>query len=272
VNWQTLTALNVTALGGTNVTIVESPCLWLEASGVLHVFATAYLPTRSTWYPFETHSTDSTYVNYSAPVQLSGDSSYSVWLSPGGLYSTHFYSDGKTNWLMCSKGGVDTLLFYSTNANMTNGYASTETYSSEWNGDYMNGSLAPVLNSPQPALWSLQSVGWEGNANGVVYGVTYSYGIIPATMGNFGPNANAPPTVTPPLILENASVTLVTNPAMVSALLAMATPAGSNGAAVYTDVSPALVLPGAGDVLTNWVDIGGASNSPNRFYRIRLGP
>jgi len=40
----------------------------------------------------------------------------------------------------------------------------------------------------------------------------------------------------------------------------------------FNDISPAFILPGAGDVFTNWVDPGGATYSPTRFYRIRLGP
>jgi uncharacterized repeat protein (TIGR03803 family) len=44
---------------------------------------------------------------------------------------------------------------------------------------------------------------------------------------------------------------------------------GSNN---FSDISPALILPGSGDVFTNWIDIGGATNLPTRFYRIRLGP
>jgi alpha-tubulin suppressor-like RCC1 family protein/inosine-uridine nucleoside N-ribohydrolase len=44
------------------------------------------------------------------------------------------------------------------------------------------------------------------------------------------------------------------------------------GTNTFNDISAPLVLPGSGDVFTNWVDNGGATNSPTRFYRIRLGP
>jgi hypothetical protein len=40
----------------------------------------------------------------------------------------------------------------------------------------------------------------------------------------------------------------------------------------YTNVSPNIALPGSGDVTTNWLDAGGATNSPSRFYKIRLVP
>jgi PKD repeat protein len=40
----------------------------------------------------------------------------------------------------------------------------------------------------------------------------------------------------------------------------------------FTDISGAIVLPGSGDVITNYVDGGGATNKPTRFYRLRLVP
>ena len=40
----------------------------------------------------------------------------------------------------------------------------------------------------------------------------------------------------------------------------------------FTDVSPTIVVPGVGESTTNYLDIGGATNSPAFFYRVRLGP
>ncbi len=40
----------------------------------------------------------------------------------------------------------------------------------------------------------------------------------------------------------------------------------------YTNVSPNIVLTGSGDVTTNYLDAGAATNAPTRFYRIRLVP
>jgi beta-glucanase (GH16 family) len=40
----------------------------------------------------------------------------------------------------------------------------------------------------------------------------------------------------------------------------------------YLDISPLIAIPGSGDVITNYPDIGGATNTPLHFYRIRLGP
>ena len=40
----------------------------------------------------------------------------------------------------------------------------------------------------------------------------------------------------------------------------------------FVDLSEPIIIPGTGDATTNYVDIGGATNSPARYYRIRLVP
>jgi hypothetical protein len=40
----------------------------------------------------------------------------------------------------------------------------------------------------------------------------------------------------------------------------------------FTDISGLIVLPGSGELTTNYLDAGGATNVPSRFYRIRLVP
>ena len=40
----------------------------------------------------------------------------------------------------------------------------------------------------------------------------------------------------------------------------------------FFDMSPLIVIPGSGDATTNYVDTGGATNFPARYYRIRLQP
>jgi hypothetical protein len=40
----------------------------------------------------------------------------------------------------------------------------------------------------------------------------------------------------------------------------------------YTNLIPHIIVPGSGDVTTNYLDVGGATNVPARFYRIRLVP
>ena len=48
-------------------------------------------------------------------------------------------------------------------------------------------------------------------------------------------------------------------------------PGGSYSANTFTDISPTILLPG-GTPQTNYVDVGGATNSPARYYRARQLP
>ena len=48
---------------------------------------------------------------------------------------------------------------------------------------------------------------------------------------------------------------------------------GSGGYATnFTDLSGIIVITGSGDTTTNYTDVGGATNSPSRYYRVRLAP
>jgi hypothetical protein len=40
----------------------------------------------------------------------------------------------------------------------------------------------------------------------------------------------------------------------------------------FTDISSAIVISGSGNVTTNYVDGGGLTNGPSRYYRVRLVP
>jgi beta-glucanase (GH16 family) len=47
---------------------------------------------------------------------------------------------------------------------------------------------------------------------------------------------------------------------------------GDSYATNFLDISSPIIISGSGDVITNYPDIGGATNTPLHFYRIRLGP
>jgi len=53
-----------------------------------------------------------------------------------------------------------------------------------------------------------------------------------------------------------------------------ATPGDGNGGFTtnFADLGDPLIISGTGNVTTNYVDVAGATNSPSRFYRIRLVP
>ena len=40
----------------------------------------------------------------------------------------------------------------------------------------------------------------------------------------------------------------------------------------FVDISNSIKIPGSGDATTNYVDMGGTTNTPSRFYRVRLVP
>jgi len=47
---------------------------------------------------------------------------------------------------------------------------------------------------------------------------------------------------------------------------------GGYAAGSFTNISGPIVIPGSGDTTANYVDGGGATNIPSRYYRIRLVP
>ncbi|HUK82305.1 MAG TPA: hypothetical protein VLZ12_06700, partial [Verrucomicrobiae bacterium] len=55
-------------------------------------------------------------------------------------------------------------------------------------------------------------------------------------------------------------------------VIQLATPIiNGNYTNTYIDLD-AVIVPGSGAIITNWVDYGGATNRPSRFYRILLQP
>jgi hypothetical protein len=40
----------------------------------------------------------------------------------------------------------------------------------------------------------------------------------------------------------------------------------------FADISGSIIIPVSGDTTTNYTDVGGATNTPSRYYRIRLVP
>jgi fibronectin-binding autotransporter adhesin len=48
--------------------------------------------------------------------------------------------------------------------------------------------------------------------------------------------------------------------------------AGPAVGGTYSDISPSILILGTGDAATNYLDMGGATNTANRYYRVRLVP
>jgi hypothetical protein len=57
-----------------------------------------------------------------------------------------------------------------------------------------------------------------------------------------------------------------------NAVQATAGDAGGGYTANFIDISGLIIIPDSGGRTTNYVDGGGATNAPSRFYRVRLVP
>jgi hypothetical protein len=67
-------------------------------------------------------------------------------------------------------------------------------------------------------------------------------------------------------------ITWTTAGAHTNAVQATAGDGNGGYATNFTDISSPIIVTGSGDVTTNYTDAGGATNSPSRYYRVRLVP
>ena len=67
-------------------------------------------------------------------------------------------------------------------------------------------------------------------------------------------------------------ITWTTAGVRTNAVQATAGDANGGYATNFTDISGSIIIPVSGDTTTNYVDTGGATNAPSRYYRIRLVP
>ena len=71
---------------------------------------------------------------------------------------------------------------------------------------------------------------------------------------------------------NNVVVTWTTAGAHTNAVQATGGDANGGYSTTFSDLSGPIILPGNGDMTTNYLDNGGATNLPSRYYRIRLVP
>jgi hypothetical protein len=67
-------------------------------------------------------------------------------------------------------------------------------------------------------------------------------------------------------------ITWTTAGAHTNAVQATAGDGSSGYATNFTDIGSPIIITGDGDATTNYTDAGGATNSPSRYYRVRLVP
>ena len=86
------------------------------------------------------------------------------------------------------------------------------------------------------------------------------------------------PAVPPPLVTaitresNDIRVTWTTTAGKTNVVQATSGDAKGNFTNNFLDLSPPIVVPGSGQVGTNYLDSGGATNIPTRYYRVRLVP
>jgi PKD repeat protein len=71
---------------------------------------------------------------------------------------------------------------------------------------------------------------------------------------------------------NNVFITWATAGVRTNAVQASSGDADGNYTNSFTDTSGSIVIPSMGDATTNYLDVGGATNIPTRYYRIRLVP
>ena len=71
---------------------------------------------------------------------------------------------------------------------------------------------------------------------------------------------------------NNIRITWQTSPGTTNIVQVGNGPVNGNYSSTFTDLSSPLAITGSGIVSTNYVDVGGATNTPARYYRVRLVP
>jgi hypothetical protein len=82
----------------------------------------------------------------------------------------------------------------------------------------------------------------------------------------------APPFQITSILQSNNNIVLTWNTAAGMTNQVQVTGAGSFSTNGFTDLGPQTIVGGNGIVTTNYTDVGGATNKPARYYRIRLVP
>ena len=87
-----------------------------------------------------------------------------------------------------------------------------------------------------------------------------------------------PPPLSPPLVTaitrESSDIRVTWTTTAGKTNVVQVTSGGTNGGFTnnFLDLSPPIIVPGSGQVGTNYLDSGGATNLPTRYYRVRLVP
>ena len=154
-------------------------------------------------------------------------------------------------------------------------------YTGPTDGSILNdndGNFGPAFSGPLPftstsALLFTNTASAASRSNVVDYVVTSGAAAFTNNAGAGFSVVSKPPVITA-ITRESGDIRLAwtTIAGRTNFVQAMAGDANGGFSNNFVDLSTPIVVPGSGQVTTNYLDIGGATNTPSRFYRIRLVP
>jgi len=144
-----------------------------------------------------------------------------------------------------------------------------------------DGNFGPPFPGPLPST-STSALLFTNTADALSLSNIVDYIVTPGA-ATFTNNARAgfvvlPPPVIPPLVTaitrESNDIRVTWTTTAGKTNVVQVTSGGTNGSFTnnFVDLSPPIIVAGSGPVGTNYLDSGGATNVPTRYYRVRLVP
>jgi hypothetical protein len=144
-----------------------------------------------------------------------------------------------------------------------------------------DGNFGPPFPGPLPST-STGALLFTNTADALSLSNIVDYIVTPGA-ATFTNNARAGftvvlPSIPPPLVTaithesNDIRVTWTTTAGKTNVVQVTSGGANGNFTNNFLDLSPPIIVPGSGLVGTNYLDSGGATNVPTRYYRVRLAP
>jgi polygalacturonase/PKD repeat protein len=168
----------------------------------------------------------------------------------------------------------------SSSENPAHPYLNPGTYTAQLIASNTGGASSPVTQTigvyDPYQWWRLQYFQNTNSVSGAPNADPYGKGISNTNQFLLGLNPTNPASVFRILsvVPQNNDVVITWAAGGGPTNVVQATGGDVNGgyATNFTDISGPIAIPGSGDTTDNYRDVGGATNHPSRYYRIRLGP
>ena len=159
-------------------------------------------------------------------------------------------------------------------------YLNPGTYTASLIASNVAGASSPVTQTISVydpyQWWRLQHFGNTNSASGAPNADPYGKGISNTNQFLLGLNPTDPASVFRILSVVPQSndmvITWATGAGPSNVVQATVGDVSGNYATNFLDISGPLAVPGSGNATNSYRDVGGATNNPSRYYRIRLGP